>query len=127
MVRDPRGTGAELSRSGSRPNALLLPGSNRPVASNRSTGLVTPLSGTGACLSATVSTCAPLRALSFLGADEGQPGGAIALSLDGRIVLVVLQSGEQLDEGELLARTGRYEVGGVVFEAWEIEELEDVT
>ena len=43
-----------------------------------------------------------------------------------RLVLVVLQDGRQI-EGELIALTGRYEVGSVVFEAWAIEELEDVT
>jgi hypothetical protein len=37
-------------------------------------------------------------------------------------VLVVLQDGRQI-EGELHTLTGRYEVGGVVFEAWEIEEV----
>jgi hypothetical protein len=44
----------------------------------------------------------------------------------GRIVLVVLQDGRQL-EGELHTLTGRYQVGGVVFEPWEIDQLEDVT
>ena len=44
----------------------------------------------------------------------------------GRVVFVVLQGGEQL-EGELLVMTGRYAIGDVVFEAWEIESLEDVT
>jgi hypothetical protein len=44
----------------------------------------------------------------------------------GRVVLVVLQDGRQL-EGELHTLAGRYEVGGVVFDACEIEELEDVT
>jgi hypothetical protein len=44
----------------------------------------------------------------------------------GRVVLVVLQDGRQL-EGELHTLTGRYQVGGVVFEPWEIEELEDVS
>jgi hypothetical protein len=42
----------------------------------------------------------------------------------GRVVLVVLQDGRQL-EGELIVLTGRYQVGGVAFDAWEIEELED--
>jgi hypothetical protein len=44
----------------------------------------------------------------------------------GRVVLVVLQDGRQL-EGELMVMSGRYEVAGVVFDAWEIEELEDLT
>jgi hypothetical protein len=48
------------------------------------------------------------------------------LPQNGRIVLVVLQDGRQL-EGELLVLSGCYEVGGVVFDPWEIEELEDVT
>jgi hypothetical protein len=39
---------------------------------------------------------------------------------------VVLQDGRQL-EGELHVLSGRYEVGGVVFDPWEIEELDDVT
>lgn len=43
-----------------------------------------------------------------------------------RIVLVVLQDGRQL-EGELIVLTDRFEVDGVMFESWEIEELEDVT
>jgi hypothetical protein len=29
-------------------------------------------------------------------------------------------------EGELMVMSGRYEVGGVVFDPWEIEELEDL-
>jgi hypothetical protein len=40
-------------------------------------------------------------------------------------VLVTLQDGRQL-EGELIQLTGRYQVGGVVFEPWEIEELDDL-
>ena len=44
----------------------------------------------------------------------------------GRVVLVVLQDGRQL-EGELRVLSGRYGVGDVTFDAWEIEELEDVT
>ena len=44
----------------------------------------------------------------------------------GRVVLVMLQDGRQL-EGELLVMTGRYAIGDDVFEAWEIETLEDVT
>jgi hypothetical protein len=43
----------------------------------------------------------------------------------GRVVLVVLQS--RASEGELLVMTGRYAIGDVVFESWEIETLEDVT
>jgi hypothetical protein len=43
----------------------------------------------------------------------------------GRIVLVVLRDGQQL-EGELIVLSGREDVGGVVFDAWEIEELEDL-
>ena len=42
----------------------------------------------------------------------------------GRIVLVVLQDGRQL-EGELIALTDRFEVAGSVFESWEIEEMLD--
>jgi hypothetical protein len=37
---------------------------------------------------------------------------------------VVLQDGRQI-EGELHVLSGRFEVGGVVFAPWEIEELED--
>jgi hypothetical protein len=44
----------------------------------------------------------------------------------GRVVLVVLQDGRQL-EGELITLTGRFQVGDVIFEEWEIDELEDVT
>jgi hypothetical protein len=40
--------------------------------------------------------------------------------------LQLLKDGRQL-EGELLAMTGRYAIGDVVFEAWEIESLEDFT
>jgi hypothetical protein len=43
----------------------------------------------------------------------------------GRIVLVTLRDGRQL-EGELIVLTSRYQVGDVVFDAWEIEELEDL-
>lgn len=43
----------------------------------------------------------------------------------GRVVLVMLKDGRQL-EGELVTLTGRYQVGGEVFEAWEIDELEDL-
>lgn len=43
----------------------------------------------------------------------------------GRIVLVVLQDGRQL-EGELHLLTGRLEVGGVVFDVWEVDEIDDV-
>ena len=42
----------------------------------------------------------------------------------GRIVLVVLQDGRQL-EGELITLTDRFEVAGTVFQAWEIDELLD--
>jgi hypothetical protein len=35
------------------------------------------------------------------------------------------QNGRQL-EGELHMMSGRYEVGGVVFDEWEVETLEDV-
>jgi len=41
-------------------------------------------------------------------------------------VLVALKDGRQL-EGELHAMSRRYEIGGETFDAWEIEELEDVT
>ena len=44
----------------------------------------------------------------------------------GRVVLVMLKDGRQL-EGELIVLTGRYQVGGVVFDLWEIEEVEDIT
>jgi hypothetical protein len=44
----------------------------------------------------------------------------------GRIVLVTLQDGRQL-EGELIVLTSRYQVGEEVFAVWEIEELEDLT
>jgi len=40
-------------------------------------------------------------------------------------VLVVLQDGRQI-EGELHAMSGRFEVGGIAFDAWEIEEIESV-
>jgi hypothetical protein len=43
-----------------------------------------------------------------------------------QIVLVALQDGRQI-EGEFQTMTGRFEVGGVVFDAWEIEDLEDLT
>jgi hypothetical protein len=43
-----------------------------------------------------------------------------------RIVLVVLQDGRQL-EGELIVLTDRFQVGGRVFETWEIETIEDFT
>jgi hypothetical protein len=42
------------------------------------------------------------------------------------VMLVVLQDGRQL-EGELHTLTSRYHMGGVVFEPWEIETLEDVS
>jgi hypothetical protein len=41
-------------------------------------------------------------------------------------VLVVLQDGTQI-EGELHPMSGRYEIGGVTFDGWDIEELEDVS
>jgi hypothetical protein len=43
----------------------------------------------------------------------------------GRIVLVVLHDGRQI-EGEVHTMTSRYEVGGVAFYPWEIEEIEDI-
>ena len=43
----------------------------------------------------------------------------------GRVVLVMLKDGRQL-EGELVVMTDRYVIGGVVFEEWETETLEDV-
>ena len=43
----------------------------------------------------------------------------------GRVALVILKDGRQL-EGELHLMSGRYEIGGVTFDAWEIEELDDV-
>jgi hypothetical protein len=48
------------------------------------------------------------------------------LPQSGRVVHVVLQDGRQL-EGELHAMSGRYEIGGVTFDQWEVESLEDVT
>jgi hypothetical protein len=56
---------------------------------------------------------------------------AVVLDLDllpqnGRVVLVILQDGRQL-EGELHSMSGRYEIGGETFDVWEIETLEDVT
>jgi hypothetical protein len=45
---------------------------------------------------------------------------------NGRTVLVMLKDGRQL-EGELHVMSGRFEVGGVTFDDWEIETLEDVT
>lgn len=44
----------------------------------------------------------------------------------GQVVLVILQNGTQL-EGELHTLTDRFEVAGVVFASWEIDELESVT
>jgi hypothetical protein len=44
----------------------------------------------------------------------------------GRVVLVTLQDGRQL-EGELIVLTDRFEVTGVVFDRWEIEELEGLS
>ena len=48
------------------------------------------------------------------------------LPQNGRVALVVLQDGRQL-EGELHSMSGRCEIGGETFDAWEIEMLEDVT
>jgi hypothetical protein len=48
------------------------------------------------------------------------------LPQNGRVVLVVLRDGRQL-EGELHTMSGRYEVGDVAFDGWEIEELDDIT
>jgi hypothetical protein len=48
------------------------------------------------------------------------------LPQNGRVVLVVLQDGRQI-EGELQTMSGRFEIGGESFDAWEVEELEDVT
>ena len=48
------------------------------------------------------------------------------LPQNGRVVLVMLQDGRQF-EGEFHSMSGRYEIGGVTFDAWEIEELEDAT
>ena len=44
----------------------------------------------------------------------------------GRVVLVMLKDGRQL-EGELVTLTDCYQVGDVTFEEWEIETLEVVT
>jgi hypothetical protein len=49
---------------------------------------------------------------------------APTLPQHGRIVLVMLQDGRQL-EGELIVLTDRFQVSGVVFEQREIEELSD--
>jgi hypothetical protein len=60
----------------------------------------------------------------FLSPRSRRPGGGrphLGGSLATRI-----QDSRQL-EGELIVLTGRYEVGGVVFDPWEIEELEDLT
>jgi hypothetical protein len=48
------------------------------------------------------------------------------LPQSGRVVLIALQDGRQL-EGELIVLTSRYQVGEEVFAVWEIEELEDLT
>jgi hypothetical protein len=48
------------------------------------------------------------------------------LPQNGRVVLVVLRDGRQL-EGELYTMSGCYIVGEVVFDVWEIETIEDVT
>lgn len=40
-------------------------------------------------------------------------------------MLITLQDGRQL-EGALIVLTGRFEVAGIVFEPWEIDEIEDV-
>jgi hypothetical protein len=48
------------------------------------------------------------------------------LPQNGRVVLVVRQDGRQV-EGELHSMSGRYEIGGETFDAWEVEELDDVT
>jgi hypothetical protein len=42
----------------------------------------------------------------------------------GRIVLVVLQDGRQL-EGELIVLTDRFQVAGTMFQSWEIEAVCD--
>lgn len=44
----------------------------------------------------------------------------------GRVVLLMLRDGRQL-EGELHVLSGRYGIGDTVFDAWEIETIEDVT
>ena len=44
----------------------------------------------------------------------------------GRVVLVMLNDGRQL-EGELVVMTGCFAVGDVTFEQWEVERIEDVT
>jgi hypothetical protein len=43
-----------------------------------------------------------------------------------QVVLIVLQDGRQL-EGERHSMSGRFEIGGVTFDQWEVEEREDVT
>jgi len=48
----------------------------------------------------------------------------LGLAQHGRVVLVVVQDSRQL-EGELITLTDRFQVGGTVFEPWEIEEILD--
>jgi hypothetical protein len=43
------------------------------------------------------------------------------LPQNGRVVLVILQDGRHR-EGELHLMRGRYEVGGVTFDAWELDD-----
>jgi hypothetical protein len=44
----------------------------------------------------------------------------------GRVVLVMLKDGTQL-EGELIVLTNCYSVAGIVFQDWQVETLDDVT
>jgi hypothetical protein len=58
--------------------------------------------------------------------DRVERVGSDQLPQPGRVVLVMLQDGRQV-EGELIVMTGCYAVGDVTFEQWEIETIEDVT
>lgn len=64
---------------------------------------------------------------------EGPSLATVALVVDaemlpqpGRVVLVMLQDGRQV-EGELIVMTDHYTVGDVSFQWWEVETIEDVT
>lgn len=98
LVVSPDGRNLYVTSSTSRDHGIIF-----AFARDKQTGLVTPLAGAGACLSATVSTCTPLRPLSFVDGSEGQPGGAIAISLDGRTVVVGGFPGPSTVHGIVLA------------------------
>jgi sugar lactone lactonase YvrE len=72
-------------------------------ARNAQTGLVTPLAGQTGCLAASVGTCGTLHEISFYGPGEGQPGGAMAVSSDGRLVVVGGFAPVSLQKGLVLA------------------------